>query len=167
MKAPTFVEFKRIATPLGTMVLAADDRGLVGVWFVGQEHFAGPGPDWREVASSPVLDAAAAQLAEYFAGLKREFALPLAPRGTPFQQRVWRCLSEIPFGHTTTYGAVAARLGNAGAARAVGAATGRNPISIVVPCHRVIGADGTLTGYAGGEDRKRYLLDMERGGRLL
>jgi methylated-DNA-[protein]-cysteine S-methyltransferase len=101
------------------------------------------------------------QLDEYFAGARTAFDLPLAPRGTPFQRRVWEELARIPFGATVTYGELAARVGHPGAARAVGAAVARNPISIVVPCHRVVGADGTLTGYAGGVARKAYLLAHE------
>ena len=106
---------------------------------------------------------AAEQLEAYFAGDRHEFDLVLAPTGTPFQLSVWRGLLEIPYGETRSYGQLAARLGNPGGSRAVGLANGRNPVAIVVPCHRVIGADGTLTGYAGGMDRKRLLLDLEAG----
>jgi O-6-methylguanine DNA methyltransferase len=110
------------------------------------------------------LRAAAEQLDQYFAGARRRFDLPLDLPGTPFQQRVWQALSEIPFGETLSYGQLAARIGKPGAARAVGLANNRNPISIIVPCHRVIGADGSLTGYGGGLDRKRWLLAHEAGG---
>jgi methylated-DNA-[protein]-cysteine S-methyltransferase len=102
-----------------------------------------------------------AQLAEYFAGRRRDFDLPLAPAGTPFQQRVWQALRAIPYGRTESYGALAARLGQPGAGRAVGLANGQNPIAIVIPCHRVIGAGGALTGYGGGLERKRWLLALE------
>ena len=108
-----------------------------------------------------MLVAAARQLAEYFAGRRRAFDLPLAPAGTPFQQQVWRQLLQIPFGSTCSYGALARAVGRPSASRAVGAANGRNPISIIIPCHRVIGSDGSLTGYGGGEPAKRWLLDHE------
>jgi methylated-DNA-[protein]-cysteine S-methyltransferase len=106
---------------------------------------------------------AADQLAAYFAGRLTEFSLPLAPAGTPFQRRVWAGLQEIPYGDTWSYGQLAGKVGNPAAVRAVGLANGRNPIAVVIPCHRVIGADGSLTGYGGGLDRKRFLLDLEAG----
>jgi methylated-DNA-[protein]-cysteine S-methyltransferase len=109
-----------------------------------------------------VLDAAVRQLREYFAGERRDFDLPLEPAGTPFQLTVWDALRGIPYAETINYGQLAVRVGNPTASRAVGLANGRNPISIVVPCHRVIGANGSLTGYGGGLDRKRTLLDLER-----
>jgi methylated-DNA-[protein]-cysteine S-methyltransferase len=115
----------------------------------------------REPRDQAVLDRAAEQLGEYFAGTRRVFDLPLARTGTPFQRGVWARLDAIPFGARRSYGDLAKELGSPGASRAVGAANGKNPIAIVVPCHRVIGSDGSLTGYAGGEDRKRWLLDHE------
>jgi methylated-DNA-[protein]-cysteine S-methyltransferase len=148
-------------SPLGTMLLAATDRGLAGLWFVGQRH----GPDssgWREDAAHPVLLQAAAQLADYFAGRRTQFDLPLDLQGgTPFQQSVWHELQAIPPGGTTSYAELSRRVGRPTAARAVGAAVGRNPVSIVVPCHRVLGTGGALTGYAGGLDRKTALLRLE------
>ena len=148
-------------SPLGTMLLAATDRGLAGVWFVGQRH----GPDsagWLQEPQHPVLREAMAQLAAWFAGERRRFELPLdLQAGTPFQQDVWTALLAIPRGGTTSYAELARRLGRPGAARAVGAAVGRNPISIVVPCHRVLGSGGSLTGYAGGLERKTALLELE------
>jgi methylated-DNA-[protein]-cysteine S-methyltransferase len=148
-------------SPLGTMLLAATDRGLAGVWFVGQRH----GPDsrgWRTDPQHPVLREAMAQLAAWFAGERRAFDLPLdLQAGTPFQQDVWAALRAIPHGGTTSYAALARQLGRPSAARAVGAAVGRNPLSIVVPCHRVLGSGGSLTGYAGGLERKTALLEME------
>ena len=151
----------RYASPLGTMLLAATDRGLAGVWFEGQRH----GPDargWREDAQHPVLREAVAQLADYHAGRRTSFDLPLDLRaGTAFQQSVWDALLSIPRGGTTSYAELARRLGKPQAARAIGAAVGRNPVSIVVPCHRVLGTDGTLTGYAGGLERKTALLQLE------
>jgi methylated-DNA-[protein]-cysteine S-methyltransferase len=152
----------RYESPLGTMLLAATDRGLAGVWFVGQRH----GPDasgWREDPDHPVLREAIAQLAAYFAGERTGFDLPLdlQASGTPFQQSVWAALQAIPRGGTCSYAELARRLGRPQAARAIGAAVGRNPVSIVVPCHRVLGTGGALTGYAGGLERKTALLQLE------
>lgn len=148
-------------SPLGRMLLAATDRGLAGVWFEGQRH----GPDttgWREDAGHPVLVEAIAQLRAYFAGERATFELPLdLQAGTPFQQSVWNALLAIPNGGTTSYAALARGLGREKAARAIGAAVGRNPLSVVVPCHRVLGTGGGLTGYAGGLERKTALLRLE------
>ncbi len=151
---------RRIDTPLGPLTAARSAAGLSGLWFDGQKHHPGPLQVPLDDGSDPVLSATAAALAAYFAGLP--FTLPpLDPAGTAFQRAVWRELLAITPGHPATYGALAQRLGHAGAARALGAAVGRNPISVLVPCHRVVGADGTLTGYAGGLDRKRALLALE------
>jgi methylated-DNA-[protein]-cysteine S-methyltransferase len=145
------------------MVLACSEAGLCGAWFIGQRHFDGPAPDWRRDDQHPLLQSAAAQLTDWYAGRRRDFTLPLAPAGTPFQQAVWAELARIGYGRTHTYGEVAATLGRPAASRAVGAATGRNPLSIIVPCHRLVGRGGALTGYAGGLDRKRTLLAFEAG----
>ena len=151
----------RIDTPLGTVVLAATDAGLAGLWFDAQRH----APDttgWRSDDAHPVLRAAAAQLLDFLAGRRTGFDLPLdLSHGTAFQQDVWHALRAIPPGATTSYSALSARVGRPSAVRAVGAAVGRNPISVIVPCHRVIGADGALTGYAGGLERKTALLQLE------
>jgi methylated-DNA-[protein]-cysteine S-methyltransferase len=151
----------RMPSPLGELTLAATPRGLAGIWFDDQRH----GPDssaWPRDDSHPTLREAARQLKAYFRGQLTDFALPLdLAAGTAFQQAVWRALLAIPKGATTSYGALAAGLGKATAMRAVGAAVGRNPLGIVVPCHRVIGKDGSLTGYAGGLDRKVALLQLE------
>ena len=151
----------RYASPLGGMLLAASDQGLAGVWFEGQRHL----PDcsgWPVEPEHPLLRKAMLQLDEYFAGARTRFDLPLDLRhGTPFQQSVWQALLAIPRGRTTSYAELGRRLGRPQAARAVGAAVGRNPVSIVVPCHRVLGTDGTLTGYAGGLERKTALLQLE------
>lgn len=151
----------RYESPLGDMLLAATGRGLAGVWFVGQKHM----PDtrgWREDAAHPVLREAVAQLRAYFAGERTDFDLPLDLQcGTPFQQDVWRALRAIPRGGTTSYAQLARQVGKPQAARAIGAAVGRNPVSIVVPCHRVLGSGGSLTGYAGGLERKTALLALE------
>jgi methylated-DNA-[protein]-cysteine S-methyltransferase len=150
--------YDTIESPLGELLLVGDGRALTGVHMDGA-----PAADWER--DHAALREAADQLRAYFAGELREFDLPLAPHGTPFQQVVWAALREIPYGETITYAELAAAVGRAGAARAVGAANGRNPISIVVPCHRVIGTGGALTGYGGGLRRKRLLLDLEAGRR--
>ncbi len=140
-------------SPIGTLYLTGSDAGLSGVWF--------DPPDVPALEERNAVNEAARQLDGYFAGTRHTFDLPLAPAGTEFQRRVWTELEAIPYGHTTTYGDLAARLGDVKATRAVGLANGRNPISIIVPCHRVIGADGSLTGYGGGLDHKRWLLVHE------
>lgn len=153
------LQHAHIDSPVGPLLLVADGDGLVGVYFDGHRH--PPAAVGDPVEAHPVLDAAAVQLGEFFAGTRREFDLPLAPQGTEFQKAVWAQLAQIPFGSTASYGDIAGRLGRPGASRAVGAANGRNPLSIVVPCHRVVGASGALTGYAGGEEIKRWLLQHE------
>lgn len=153
----------RWPSPLGPMILAATGRGLAGLWFDGQRHqpdLSGCGENPRH----PVLLQAVAQLQEYFEGRRTTFDLPLdLARGTTFQQAVWQALLAIPCGGTTSYAAIGQRIGNPDASRAVGAAVGRNPLSIVVPCHRVLGSGGQLTGYAGGLHRKTALLRLEQG----
>jgi len=142
-------------SPIGPLLLAGDDAGLRFLYMAPHA----PDPSWRRDDSA--LREPAEQLEQYFAGERTAFDLQLAPQGTAFQQRVWAALLTIPFGQTTTYGAIARELGDPRAVRAVGLANGRNPISIVVPCHRVIGSDGSLTGYGGGLERKRALLAHE------
>jgi methylated-DNA-[protein]-cysteine S-methyltransferase len=150
-------------SPLGRIIVAASDDKLVGVWFDSQRHL----PDtssWIDGSHHPVLHQAQRQLSEYFTGHRTTFELPLdLSNGTLFQQKVWRTLLKIPRGATWTYAAVSAAIGKPAAVRAVGGAIGRNPLGIVVPCHRVIGANGSLTGYAGGLDRKVALLKLESG----
>lgn len=147
---------------LGPMTLAASSQGLRGVWFDGQKHQPDPSA-WPHDASHPLLLQTQSQLAEYFEGQRSVFDIALdLGSGTPFQQSVWRGLLHIAPGNTSTYGALAGYLGRPLAVRAVAAAIGRNPISIIVPCHRVLGAGGALTGYAGGLDRKAALLQLER-----
>ena len=149
-----------VATPLGPVLLARTERGLAGLWFESQKHH--PGEFATPVRPDDTLLArAAAQLAGYFAGARGDFDLPLDLLGTPFQRAVWEALRLIPAGKTMSYGALASRLGLAQAVRAVAGAVGRNPVSVIVPCHRVLGADGSLTGYAGGVERKRHLLALE------
>lgn len=148
-------------SPLGVVHLAASDKGLAGIWFEGDRHRPAMQP-WALAADHPRLRQAIAQLDAYFAGRATDFDLPLdLGSGTPFQQSVWRALLELPHGRTTSYGALSAHIGRPRAVRAVGAAIGRNPLSIVVPCHRVLGAGGALTGYAGGLERKAALLRLE------
>lgn len=152
----------RYDSPLGPMTLAASDHALAGVWFDGQKHMPDTGA-WALQPDHPVLQQARLQLAQYFAGQRQTFDIALlATRGTAFQQAVWRGLLEIPSGSTISYGTLSQRIGRSTAVRAVGAAVGRNPLSIVVPCHRVVGADGSLTGYAGGLERKTALLQWEQ-----
>lgn len=158
---------KRVDTPLGPVRLAASGRGVCGLWFEGQRH-APASLDghsaWPVADDHPVLCLAAEQLAAWLAAKRHRFDLPLDfSCGTPFQQAVWRALLDINWGRTCSYGDLARVAGSPSAVRAVGAAVGRNPLSLVVPCHRVLGAGGALTGYAGGLDRKRALLVMEAG----
>jgi methylated-DNA-[protein]-cysteine S-methyltransferase len=149
-----------VDSPIGPLTLVASDDGLQEIHFPND---ADPRPfaDSRVEPDHPVLAETARQLEEYFAGERTEFELELRPAGTAFQRAVWDLLLRIPYGETSTYGALALELGDPRKVRAVGLANGRNPISIVVPCHRVIGADGSLTGYGGGLERKRQLLDLE------
>ena len=150
-------------SPLGPMLLTASDTALTGAHFKGEKYFPAVAADWRFQPNAKHIVQARQQLTEYFGGKRKVFALKVEPADTPFQRRVWRALQDIPFGATTNYGSLAARIGDANASRAVGAANGRNPISIVIPCHRVIGAAGDLTGYAGGLHRKAALLRLEAG----
>lgn len=149
------------STPLGEFTLLSDGRHILGAYFDGQKHFPQRSAAWRADSGIDVFLSAWAQIDEYFRGNRRGFDLPLHAHGTPFQLRVWAVLKEIEFGETLTYGNLAISLGNPRAVRAVGAAVGRNPHSILVPCHRVVGSTGRLTGYAGGLDRKSVLLSLE------
>ncbi len=146
-------------SPVGPLTVVGEGGALTGLYMADQ-RYAPPSFGRRDDGAFPE---AAAQLAEYFAGTRTEFDLELAPRGTPFQRRVWSALREVPYGETTTYGELAATIGRPTAFRAVGHANGHNPISIVIPCHRVIGTSGSLTGYGGGLPRKRFLLALEAG----
>lgn len=151
-----------VATPVGPMLLARTARGLAGAWFLDDQQHHPARFDAPDRPEDPLLARAARALGDYFAGRSMAFdALELDPVGSPWQLAVWRELAAIAPGATTTYGAIAATLGRAGSGRAVGAAVGRNPLGVVVPCHRVVGADGSLTGYAGGLQRKRALLRIE------
>ena len=149
-------------SPLGAMLLEASETGLCGAWFEGQKH----GPDarnWPARSNSPVVRQVIRELTEYFAGRRRHFGTPIdSSLGTEFQRAVWKTLRRIPAGRTLTYGELARRIGRPTAVRAVASAVGRNPVSLLVPCHRVIGSDGSLTGYAGGLRRKAFLLALEK-----
>ena len=157
--------FCYVDSPIGRLMLTSDGTALTGLYMNLYRNkpskLPGLGDDWIQNATIDPLPAAARQLKEYFAGKRREFDLPLRMEGTEFQQRVWRELTKIPFGETRSYGQLAKRLNNPNGSRAVGLANGRNPIAIIVPCHRVIGADGSLTGFGGGLDRKEWLLTHE------
>ena len=147
-------------SPQGTMLITATPKGLAGVYFKGQKHFP-KRREWQRDARHPVLLRAKRELAEYFAGRRTRFSVALDPQGTDFQRSVWKQIGRVGFGKTLTYGELARRAGHPGSARAAGAATGRNPLGVIVPCHRIMGADGSLTGYAGGLHRKRALLALE------
>jgi methylated-DNA-[protein]-cysteine S-methyltransferase len=150
-------------SPHGQMLLVAAAEGLCGVYFDGQKYHPQVGPEWRRDVRHTPLRQVRRELAEYFGGERKHFEIALAPKGTPFQRSVWKAISTVSFGKTISYGELARRAGCMGSARAAGAATGRNPISIIVPCHRIVGSNGSLTGYAGGLDRKRALLALESG----
>ncbi|MHA4838283.1 methylated-DNA--[protein]-cysteine S-methyltransferase [Sphingopyxis sp. MSC1_008] len=153
---------KTIWSPVGELTLVADDRGLAAILWENDKPDRVRLGALSEKADHPVLLETERQLAQYFAGTRRTFDVPLSFAGTDFQKRVWAALLAIPFGETRSYGEIADQLGNPGASRAVGAANGRNPISIIAPCHRVVGSNGKLTGFAGGLEAKAFLLDLER-----
>lgn len=146
-------------TPIGKIGIAEEDGALTRLSFLTEP------PAGTALEETPLIARCKAALDEYFAGQRKDFDLPLCPKGTDFQQRVWAALREIPYGETRTYGEIAAAVGNPKAARAVGMANNRNPIAVIVPCHRVVGSGGKLVGYAGGLDKKEFLLELERGNR--
>jgi methylated-DNA-[protein]-cysteine S-methyltransferase len=152
--------YTQMESPIGPLLLAADETGLREIRFVHGRHPTKPDPSWKEDAAP--LKETIRQLRDYFTGELEVFDLPLAPQGTPFQLTVWKRLCEIPFGKTISYGELAAHIGNPKASRAVGLANGSNPIPIIIPCHRVIGSNGKLTGYGGGLPIKEKLLALER-----
>ncbi len=157
------MQIRHLESPIGVLTLVASDVGLAHVLFEDQQPAdVGLPDDLAEVDDDPTLEAAAEQLREYFAGDRREFDVPLDLRGTDFQKDAWRALATVPYGETRSYGEQADAIGRPGAFRAVGAANGRNPVPIVLPCHRIVGADGSLTGFAGGIGTKRRLLDLEQ-----
>ena len=154
------LSYTRLPSPLGPLLLVGTEDALTQIWLPSGRDRLEPDPEWTE-AAAPFAEPIR-QLRAYFAGALRRFDLPLAPEGTPFQQRVWRTLCDIPYGETISYGELARRIERPAAVRAVGAANGQNPLSIVVPCHRVIGSDGRLVGYGGGLPAKSLLLELER-----
>ena len=150
------------STPLGDVLLAATTQGLAGVWFVHRQEHMPDTQQWISNKTHPTLINATQQVKEYFTGQRQDFDLPLVHAwGTLFQRTIWQALQRIPYGHTSSYGEIAKKINNPKAVRAVGAAIGKNPHSIIVPCHRVLGANGSLTGFAGGLDRKSFLLKHE------
>lgn len=148
-------------SPIGELLAVGDGRALHGLYMQEGRAAIDVQPEWQ--AADEPFEEARAQLADYFAGRRTAFDLPLAIAGSQFQRRVWRALQQIPYGETTSYGEIARRVGVPSAPRAVGVANGQNPVAVIVPCHRVIGADGSLTGYGGGLERKRLLLELEAG----
>jgi len=148
-------------SPTGELLLMSDGKALTDLHMTAGKYVPATANDWLRDDALPVFELARRELDAYFAGELRRFTVPLAPRGTDFQRRVWKALTEIPFGQTRSYGQQAAMIGQPSAVRAVGSANGKNPIGIIVPCHRVIGANGTLTGYAGGLHNKELLLKLE------
>jgi methylated-DNA-[protein]-cysteine S-methyltransferase len=148
-------------SPQGRMLLVADDKALTSVSFIGQKYAPRVAKDWTRDSTHPPIAKAKRELAEYFAGRRTRFSVPLAPQGTPFQRKVWKAIAGVGFGRTIAYAELARRAGRPGSARAAGAATGRNPIGVIVPCHRIVGSNGSLTGYAGGLAKKRALLELE------
>jgi methylated-DNA-[protein]-cysteine S-methyltransferase len=161
LSATETLTYTSIDSPIGELLLVGDDRALHGLYMQDGRKPARIAPRWRR--STAAFGEVRSQLQEYFAAERITFDVPLELHGNEFELRVWRALSDIPHGQTVSYGEIARRIGAPDAARAVGLANGRNPIAVIVPCHRVIGADGTLTGYGGGLERKRLLLDLEQG----
>ena len=151
-----------IENTLGQILLVSDGSALTGLFFRDGKHYPELGPDWRPAPDHPIFQVVETQLAEYLSRKRREFEILQRPKGTPFQKMVWTAIGAIPFGATASYRDIAKKVGNLKSARAVGAAAGRNPIPVIIPCHRVVGQDGSLTGYGGGLERKRVLLDLEK-----
>ena len=161
MNFPTSTVYSKMTSPLGTVILSATDMGLSGIWFDGQKHLP-PFKSWKPLPNNAYLLKAQDSLQAYFSKQTKRFEMPLdLHAGTTFQQQVWLALLKIPYGRTVTYNEISRYIGAPTSVRAVAGAVGRNPLSIMVPCHRVIGSNGTLTGYAGGLDRKLALLTLE------
>lgn len=150
-------------SPMGRMLIVATDEGLSGLYFVDQKYYREVESDWVQAEKHPIVRQTAREMKEYFAGKRQVFEVPLAAEGTSFQAKVWKAISSVKYGNTITYSELARRAGHPDAIRAAGTATGRNPITIIVPCHRIVGSDGSLTGYAGGLERKRGLQELESG----
>lgn len=164
-RASAALDYEVVESPIGPLLLAGRDATLEVLWFHHGRRPATIDPSWRLVPGA--FAGVARQLAEYFAGTRTVFDIAVEPRGTEFQRRVWQALREIPYGQTISYGELARRIGDLKAVRAVGLANGANPIAVVIPCHRVIGASGALVGFGGGLPTKRALLDLEQGHRRL
>ena len=160
------IYFTFYESPIQELRLVSDGRSLIGLYTMSEKHHQTPPSDWREDETIAPFPETKQQLTAYFAGTLTEFDLPLQMSGTPFQQRVWEALKTIPYGTTLSYGELAQQIGQPTASRAVGLTNGHNPMSIIVPCHRVIGANGKLTGYGGGLERKQWLLHHERLSRM-
>ena len=148
-------------SPRGRILLVGDDQALTGVYFAGQKYHPRIDKKWKRADKHKPLCQAKRELSDYFGGKRTRFTVKLAPQGTPFQRAVWNAIADVPFGQTIAYAELADRAGYPGSARAAGAATGRNPLGIIVPCHRIVGSNGSLTGYAGGLGKKRALLALE------
>jgi len=153
------ISYDYLDTPRGRMLLVSSERGLAGAYFVGQKHYPKLDKAWTRDRKG--MQQAKRELLEYFAGRRERFDMPLDPQGTPFQRAVWREIAKVGFGETISYAELARRAGSPSSARAAGAATGRNPLSVIVPCHRIVGTNGALTGYAGGLGRKKAFLALE------
>lgn len=151
-----------LKTEIGELMLVADETSLVGLYFLGGKHVPERSAHWQAGEGHGVIRQAVSELSEYFKGERKSFSVPVRMVGTPFQHRVWKEIARIPFGKTLTYSELAERAGHPGAVRAAGSSTGRNPLSIIVPCHRVMGKNGSLTGFAGGLERKARLLEFEK-----
>ena len=154
--------YTEMASPIGEIIIVATQNQLTGCYFTNQRYFPSQS-GWQKSADHPVLLEAKAQLTAYFSNKCHTFTLPLSPAGTDFQKTVWQALCKVPFGKTVSYQDIAQAIGKSTATRAVGTAIGKNPISIIIPCHRIIGTDGKLHGYAGGLDKKEFLLQLEQG----
>lgn len=155
------MKYTTFNSPIGQLTISTNGTHITSLHIEGDRHFTAIPKDWQKDPTEPLLVQATNELAEYFAGKCRQFSLPLTAQGTTFQQTVWAALAEIPFGATTTYGQIAKKIGRPKAVRAVGSAVGRNPIGLVVPCHRVVGSGGQLGGFAAGLERKQQLLQVE------
>ena len=154
--------YATIKSPVGELMLVADDTALTGVYFAGRDHVPAAGKGWTRDAQHPVLRETAQQLQEYLSGKRTNFQIPLRLAGTEFQEKIWQQIARIPYGETISYAELAKRAGAPQAIRAAGTTTGRNPVSIIVPCHRVVGKNGGLGGFGGGLERKRFLLALEK-----
>jgi len=158
-------QYSIFKSPLGDLMLVTDGSALVGLYFVGSDHVPDSSKRWARNEEHAILRQAAGELREYFAAKRRTFSLPLRLTGTEFQEKIWREIASIPYGQTVSYSDLATRVGAPNAVRAAGTSTGRNPVSIIIPCHRVVGKNGNMRGFAGGLGRKQRLLGLENGGK--